>query len=135
TSNQTIDVSYGLPYSGTLAATGGTGNYTFATSADANAGTLTINPDGSFTYAPDSGATGPDSFQFQVSDDGTPPQTRIGTVTITIADELVATDQSIDVNFNSSHTGQVIVIGGIGTYQFTNTTAPTRGQLTSFEND
>jgi VCBS repeat-containing protein len=35
---------------------------------DVSHGTLTLNPDGSFSYTPDPGYTGPDSFQYHASD-------------------------------------------------------------------
>ena len=44
------------------------------------AGTLTLNPDGSFIYIPDAGSSGSDSFEYLISDgDG---GTATGTVTL-----------------------------------------------------
>jgi VCBS repeat-containing protein len=45
-------------------------------------GTLTLNPDGSFTYTPVTNDNGPDSFTYQASD-GT-AQSNLATVTITV---------------------------------------------------
>ena len=42
------------------------------TNADTGEGTLTINADGSFTYVPDAGFTGTDTFTVQVTDTVTP---------------------------------------------------------------
>jgi gliding motility-associated-like protein len=47
-------------------------------------GTLVINPDGSYTYTPDNGFTGSDSFVYQVCDDGTPSECATAAVNITI---------------------------------------------------
>lgn len=49
-------------------------------------GSLTLNPDGSFIYTPDTDYTGPDSFTYAIADgyDGTDT----GTVTITVAGTL-----------------------------------------------
>jgi VCBS repeat-containing protein len=54
---------------------------TAGNASDPDHGTVTLNPDGSFSYDPDSGYTGPDSFTYEVSD-GTATDT--GTVTITV---------------------------------------------------
>jgi VCBS repeat-containing protein len=45
-------------------------------------GTLTLNPDGSFTYTPNMGYTGPDSFSYQAND-GT-ANSNIATVNLTV---------------------------------------------------
>ncbi|MGD7651632.1 MAG: Ig-like domain-containing protein, partial [Verrucomicrobiales bacterium] len=50
-------------------------------------GTLTLNPDGGFTYTPNSGYTGPDSFTY-VANDGT-DDSNIATVTITVTPQVV----------------------------------------------
>lgn len=52
---------------------------------DVSFGSLTLNPDGSFTYIPDTGYAGPDSFSYQVSD-GT-LNSAVATVNITIIGE------------------------------------------------
>lgn len=53
---------------------------------DVTNGTLTLNADGSFTYTPDAGYLGPDSFVYNVSD-GTVTQT--GTVSISVVNDVV----------------------------------------------
>ncbi len=48
-------------------------------------GTLTLNPDGSFTYVPDPNYNGTDTFTYQVSD-GTTTSAPV-TVTLNVGDE------------------------------------------------
>ncbi|WP_273005175.1 Ig-like domain-containing protein, partial [Leeuwenhoekiella blandensis] len=47
-------------------------------------GSVTVNPDGTFTYTPELGFTGEDSFEYTVCDDGAPSQCTTGTVTIEV---------------------------------------------------
>ena len=49
-------------------------------------GTLTLNPDGSFTYVPDANFNGVDTFTYQVSD-GTATSTPV-TVTLNVGDDV-----------------------------------------------
>ena len=73
-------------------------------------GELTLNPDGSFTYTPDTGYVGDDSFAYAVTDgqlDGGNPVTVTGTATITIGNDLptsvqdtAETNQGVPVTIN-----------------------------------
>jgi len=47
-------------------------------------GTLTLNSDGTFIYVPNPNYSGPDSFQYEVCDDGTPVACATATVLITV---------------------------------------------------
>ncbi|MCW5521235.1 cadherin-like domain-containing protein, partial [Aureitalea sp. L0-47] len=49
-------------------------------------GTLTINPDGSFTYTPNAGFFGTDQFVYEIFDNGAPVATDQATVYLTVAD-------------------------------------------------
>jgi len=52
--------------------------------ADVSNGTLTLNPDGSFSYMPDLNFNGTDSFTYGACDTGTPPLCDSALVTITV---------------------------------------------------
>ena len=52
---------------------------------DTQHGTLDLQPDGSFTYTPDSGYFGEDTFNYIICDDGTPSLCDSATVTIKVA--------------------------------------------------
>ncbi|WBX72064.1 tandem-95 repeat protein [Tenacibaculum retecalamus] len=47
-------------------------------------GTVVMNPDGSYTYTPNAGFTGEDSFTYTVCDDGTPQECATATVTVEV---------------------------------------------------
>lgn len=47
-------------------------------------GNVTLNADGTFTYTPNNGYTGTDSFDYEICDDGTPSMCDQATVNITI---------------------------------------------------
>jgi gliding motility-associated-like protein len=54
---------------------------------DVSHGTLTINADGTFTYIPNQGYVGSDTFTYQVCDGGIPQECVNGTVTLLITGE------------------------------------------------
>jgi VCBS repeat-containing protein len=47
-------------------------------------GTVTMNPDGTFTYVPDAGYSGSDSFQYTITDSDDPANPKSATATVTI---------------------------------------------------
>ncbi|RXG20517.1 Ig-like domain-containing protein, partial [Leeuwenhoekiella aequorea] len=49
-----------------------------------NNGTVVVNPDGSFTYTPNPGFTGEDTFDYTICDSGTPSLCSTATVTIEV---------------------------------------------------
>src|SRR5207237_8716009 len=63
---------------------------------DVSHGTLTLNVDGSFTYAPVAGFTGTDSFTY-VANDGT-VDSNVATVTITVTDPAFLTVKKHVIN-------------------------------------
>lgn len=67
-------------------------------------GTVVINPDGTYTYTPNSGFVGEDSFQYEVCDDGTPAVCDTATVTIQIMPALVDGNNPPMVNDDSGVT-------------------------------
>ena len=69
-------------------------------------GVVTLNADGSFTYVPNTGYVGPDSFTYQVCDDGTPSVlvSRFDFDTATITDASIGPDAT-SVNSNAAQIG------------------------------
>src|SRR4029453_16279878 len=91
----------------TVAAPGGVGNDTDADSSTLTAaavtgpahGTLTLDPDGSFTYTPAANYNGPDTFTYRASDGSA--QSSPATVTITVTavnDPPAATNDAYRTN-------------------------------------
>ena len=60
-------------------------------------GSLTINSDGTFTYTPEAGYIGSDSFTYQVCDNGTPVKCATATVTINVIAVNDAPDAVADI--------------------------------------
>ncbi|MBT8277742.1 MAG: tandem-95 repeat protein [Bacteroidia bacterium] len=65
---------------------------------DVDNGTLVLNADGTFTYTPDPGFTGTDSFIYTVCDDGTPVACDKATVYLTVGGIGNTTDAIDDIN-------------------------------------
>ena len=85
---------------------------TVTDNTDPEHGTVVINPDGTYTYTPDTGYSGQDSFEYTVCDDGDPQACATGTVTIeVIADTgntTVANDDAYYGEVNTPVTGNVL---------------------------
>lgn len=73
---------------------------------DVSFGSLSLNSDGSFTYTPNAGYTGTDSFRYRVCDDGTPSVvvSRFDFDTATITDATIGPDAT-SVNPNAAQIG------------------------------
>ena len=81
--DQTVGTAEDTALNGAVTATDVEGDpLTYALVADAAHGTVTLSPDGSFTYTPAANYNGPDSFTFQAND-GT-ADSNVATVTITV---------------------------------------------------
>ena len=71
--------------SGTLTATDVEGNaLTFSKATNPAHGTVVVNANGTFTYTPDPNYNGPDSFTYQVCDNGVPSMCATATVNISV---------------------------------------------------
>lgn len=69
-------------------------------------GAVVLNTDGSFTYTPNNGFVGTDSFSYRVCDDGTPATvvSRFDFNTVTITDATIGPNAT-SVNANAAQTG------------------------------
>ncbi|MDB5338549.1 MAG: tandem-95 repeat protein, partial [Planctomycetaceae bacterium] len=103
-----ISVAFNTTYLGTLTGTDADGDaLTFtAGSTAAEHGTVLINTDGSFSYVPNTGYSGTDSFSFKVND-GTinSADATVGVLVAAANRPPVATPASINVSGNSTFTG------------------------------
>ncbi|MEE9373964.1 MAG: Ig-like domain-containing protein, partial [Saprospiraceae bacterium] len=76
-------------------------------------GELTIHPDGTFTYTPDSGFVGEEVFMYEVCDDGTPMECDTVMVTIEVMagdgeNDIYATDDTSIGKEGEDQTGNVV---------------------------
>ncbi|PKA83674.1 putative repeat protein (TIGR01451 family)/gliding motility-associated-like protein [Ulvibacter sp. MAR_2010_11] len=100
-------------------------------------GTVVLNADGTFTYTPNPGYFGPDSFVYSIFDDGTPVATDSATVTILvgiIGNKILAIDDINDTYMNLPVSGSVATNdenadGPAGTEVFTLVSGPSNGAL------
>ncbi len=77
-------------------------------------GTLILNPDGSYTYTPDNGFTGADTFVYEVCDNGSPQLCDQATVTIDVTEVTLSNDPPVAnpdfyvTNINVSVPGNIV---------------------------
>jgi gliding motility-associated-like protein len=84
------------------------GPITFTLVTDVSNGTLVLNNDGSYTYSPDPGYNGSDSFVYEVCDtDGDCSQATVSITVNSVNDTLEATDDAISVDQDDSVNGDV----------------------------
>ncbi|RMG85156.1 MAG: gliding motility-associated C-terminal domain-containing protein, partial [Bacteroidetes bacterium] len=70
-------------------------------------GTLIFDADGHFTYAPDVGFAGTDSFVYAICDGGQPPACDTATVTLSVLSGLMAVDDMFEVPADGNLSGDV----------------------------
>ena len=117
----------GTPYTATLAATGGNGNYSWQLTGGTLPAGLSVNGAGQISGTPTAAATST-PLTFKVTDTGSPVQTASATLSLTIATQLVITTSSLpNGNQNTPYTTTLAATGGSGTYnwQLASGTLPT----------
>ena len=98
-------------------------------------GTLVLNQDGTFTYTPEEGYIGEDSFSYQVCDRSNPVQCVTGTLTIEVGGEGADSDQDgiPDVVEKGDDPSNPIDSDGDGTPDFEDTDSDNDGVPDSIE--
>ena len=83
----------------------GVSESTHVEGSNADHGTVTSDQDAfDFTYTPDAGYTGPDSFEYAIFEDSGEQISNVATVTITVTDDLIARDDAYTVAQDSGPT-------------------------------
>ncbi len=86
--NASINVAHNTVTSGTLTGSDADGDtLSFSWVSNGTKGSVTVNTDGSFTYTPNNGESGTDSFTFRVNDGQ--DNSNVATVSVTIAEAPV----------------------------------------------
>ncbi|WJH41457.1 Ig-like domain-containing protein [Aliirhizobium terrae] len=105
-SNTSISVTEDVPFTGNLpTATDAEGDdVVYSIAGQATNGTVSINPDGSYTYTPNANYNGPDSFSYTVSD-GIDSNTYTVTISVgAVNDAPVASDTSVTIDEDTAIT-------------------------------
>lgn len=71
-------------------------------------GEINLNPDGTFTYEPDQGFAGQDSFEYVICTSGLPAYCDTASVLINVVPSLVANDDQIGLPIGGTATGNVL---------------------------
>ncbi|MCB2075758.1 MAG: tandem-95 repeat protein, partial [Novosphingobium sp.] len=135
--DDTNTTSEDTPVSGSVAGNDSTtsgGTLTFAKDSDPANGTVTVNPDGTYTYTPDDNFNGEDSFTYTVTDEETGESlTRTVTITVGAESDLTAQDDtnttSEDTPVSGSVAGNDSTTSG-GTLTFAKESDPANGTVT-----
>jgi gliding motility-associated-like protein len=110
---------------------GGVYTFTVTTPPPASEGTVTMNPDGTYTFTPAPGFSGTSTFTYQVCNQLN--QCSTATVTVTILAPPVANNDTIGTTPSTPVNGGVSGNDNLptgGTYTFTVTTPPSNGGVT-----
>src|SRR5262249_37429346 len=107
---QPVTTNEDTPSSGTLTGSDADGDaLTFTKASDPAHGTVTANPNGSFTYPPAANYNGPDSFTFKADDGHGGSSTATVNITVTpVNDNPVASADSVTTRKNTAVTFSVL---------------------------
>ena len=97
---------------------------TVATNTDPSNGTLVMNTDGTFTYTPNAGFVGTDTFTYEVTDDG---GNCVDEATVTITIENVgpeAEDDALEINCVNQGANGMVALGTNGSVLLQNDSDP-----------
>ena len=122
--------AYNTPISGTVVAVDKSKHtLTYTKASDSCHGTVTVNSDGTWTYAPKSGFIGCDSFKVKVSDGK--GSTGVSTVGITVTKPMpTVPDYNVTTNVDTKVAGKVVGSNFSGCRLcYTVTTAPVNGTV------
>ena len=114
TTSSLPNATAGTNYSQTLAATGGSGGYTWSVSTGALPAGLTLAPGGTISGIP--AAAGTASFTVQVKDSGSAVATRIFSLTVAPATLIITTASLPGAEQSVSYAQTLSATGGTGTY-------------------
>lgn len=110
--------------------TGGSGSYTFSQTGTASCGSVTVNPNGTFTFISPTGIGTTCNFVY-VATDNTPPNcVGTGVVSVVVNPLPTAVSATIDTCINAAVSGTVSGSGGTAPYTFAIITTTTNGTLT-----
>ncbi len=107
------------------------GGNVWTKTSDPSKGTATVNPDGTYTYTPNTGFTGTDTFTYTITD--TDGDTSTATVTITVGGVPIAKDDSASTPPNTPVNGSLKgndTPSPDGGNVWTKTTEPSKGTAT-----
>jgi hypothetical protein len=123
------DAVQNVSYTGSVAADGGIGPYTFTTSSGTLPAGLTLNSNGSISGTP-TGLPGTSSFTVQAQDSESPAMTAIANLSIIVASNLKITTTSLPNGVvGNSYSANLAASGGIPAYTFTTTSGSLPGGL------
>ena len=111
----------------------GDGGNTWSKLTDPANGAVVFNPDGSYTYTPEAGWSGTDSFTYQICDADDDCDEATVTITVTSVDEMpVAEDDEVTTLEDTPVTGSVTgndVLSGDGGNTWSKLTDPANGDV------
>ncbi|WP_394342378.1 Ig-like domain-containing protein [Taibaiella koreensis] len=109
--NDTVSTPMNTPLNGTVTANDtcrmGPCNYSPLASDPPTNGTVTVNPDGTYTYTPNPGFSGTDTFSYVVCNSATPVACDTAMVFLTVTGPPVAVNDTVSTPMNTPLNGTV----------------------------